>query len=144
MAYANYVSQVLRASAATSGAAEQDTAIVIPDSVSEFWVIVTKTAEANVDNVLTVRMQSLVNSIWFDLAWDSIATTQTVTVATDIAADTTRKINVVDESTVVPTYSILAHYKSVPSRTIRVISVSSGTGVANTFSADAFFMLNQF
>ncbi len=144
MAYQNYVSQVLRASAATSGAAEQDAQITIAESVSELWVLITKTAENNIDNLLTVRLQSLVNSIWFDLAWDSIATTQTLTVATDIAADVVRKINIVDADSTVPTYSILAHYKSVPTRIIRTVSVNSGTGAANTFSAAAYYMLNQF
>ena len=144
MAYQNYISQVLRASAATSGAAEQDAQVTIPESVSELWVLVTKTAEANVDNLLTVRLQSLVNSIWFDLAWDSIATTQTVTVAADLTADVVRKNNIVDVDSTVPTYSVLAHFKSVPTRDIRIISVSSGTGVANTFAVTAYYMLNQF
>ncbi len=144
MAYKNYIEQTLRASAATSGAAEQDAQITIPESVSELWVLVTKTAEANADNLLTVRLQSLVNSIWFDLAWDSIATTQTVTVAADLTADVIRKNNIVDVDTTTPTYSVLAHFKSVPTRDIRIVSVSSGTAVANTFAVTAYFMLNQF
>ena len=143
MPFTNYVGKTLRASAATSGTSEQDTLVTLPETVNEFWVVVEKTAEANADNVLTVRLQARVNSIWFDVAWDSITTTQSLTVATDLTADVARKTNIVDESTVVPTYQIVAHYKALPSNVVRIASVSSGTGVANTFSAEAFFTMNK-
>ncbi len=139
MSFVNYQSVVLRASAATSGTSEQDDAVTLPETVTEFWVVVTKTAEANVDNVLTVRLQAQVSSAWFDMSWDSITATQTLTTATDITADVTRKVNIVDEDSTAPTYSILAHYTAVPSNVVRIASVSSGTTPANTFSATALF-----
>ncbi len=64
--------------------------------------------------------------------------------AADLSADVTRKGNIVTVDSTVPTYSVLAHFKSVPTRVVRIISVSSGTGAANTFSATAYYMLNQF
>lgn len=142
MAYTNYASIVLRASAATSGAAEQDAAVTLPETVTRFWAVVTKTAEANADNLLTVRLQGQVDSTWFDLAWDWIQTTQTLTTATDIATNVTRVQNIVVSDTTAPTYSVLAYYSSMPTNVVRVASVSSGTTAANTFSVTALFPVN--
>jgi len=143
MAYANYTTQTLRSSAATSGASEQDTAVTLPESVTSFWVVVDKTAEANADNLLTVRLQAQVGSTWFDLAWDSMQVTGALATAADTATDVTRTPNIVDASTAA-TLTVLAHYKEVPSNVIRVASVSSGTTVANTFSVVATYALNKF
>ena len=143
MAYVNYQSVALRASAATAGGSEQDAAVTLPETVTEFWAVLTKTAEANADNLLTARIQAQVGSTWFDLAWDWIQTTQTLTVATDIATNTSRVQNIVVSDSTAPTYSVLAYYSSMPSNVLRVASVSSGTTVANTFSVTALFALNR-
>ena len=137
---ANYQERTLRTSAATSGASEQDTAQTLPETVNEIWVVVTKTAEFNVDNLLTVRLQAQVSSVWFDVAWDSITTTQVLSTAADLTSDVTRKTNIVDVDSTVPTYTIIAHYKALPSDTVRIASISSGTSAANTFGAVAYFM----
>jgi hypothetical protein len=143
MAFTNYSSTTLRASAATSGTSEQDTAVTIPETVTSFWVVVDKTAEANADNLLTVRLQAQVGSTWFDLSWDSITTTGALTTAADTATDVTRTPNIVDASTAA-TLTVLAHYKEVPSNVLRVASVSSGTTPANTFSVECLFPFNKF
>ncbi len=144
MSYANYTSQTLRASAVTAGASEQDSDVTLPDSVSEFWVVVNKTAEAAADNLLTVRLQSKVAAVYFDLSWDSISTTTALATAADTAANVTRTPNILDADSTAPTFSVLAHYKSVPSRIIRVASITSGTGPTHTFSVICYYMQNQF
>ena len=140
---ANYQERELRASGVTSGASEQDTAQTLPETVNEIWVVVTKTAEFNADNLLTVRLQAQVNSVWFDVAWDSITTTQALATAADLTSDVTRKNNIVDADSTTPTYAIIAHYKALPSNEVRIVSVSSGTGVINTFGATAYFMAQK-
>ena len=144
MAYENYASQTIRASAATSGANEQDATVTLPESVTEFWVVVDKTAEANADNVLTVRIQAQVGSTWFDLGYESMQTTGALATAADTATTVTRTPNVVDAYTAAATGTWLAHFREVPSNVIRVVSVSSGTTVANTFSVVATYALNRF
>ena len=149
MSYVNYSSQTMRATLVDGATSGQDTAITLPESVSEFWVVVTKTAEKNVDNLLTVRIQSQVGSTWFDLGWDSITTSVALTAGAEGASATnvTRTANILDGDDTVPTYSIIAHYKSVPARTIRSIFVSSGTPAGadyNTFGVVAYYMNNQF
>lgn len=139
MAFVNYQGMTLRASAATSGANEQDAAVTLPETVTSFWVVVEKTAEANADNLLTVRLQCQVQSIWFDQSWDSITTSVATSQAADSAANVTRTPNIVDGSSTAPTYQVIAHYKEVPSNVVRIISISSGTAVANTFSANAYY-----
>ena len=143
MAFTNYASITLRASAVTSGASEQDTAVTLPETVTQFWVKVTKTAENNIDNLLTVRIQAQVDSIWFDLAWDWVQQSQVLSTAASIATDVTRDANIVDVNTTTPTYSVLGFYSSVPSNVVRVASVSSGTGVLNTFGVEASYALNR-
>jgi len=143
MPFVNYQGSTLRASAATAGASEQDTAVTLPETVTSFWVVVNKTAENDPDNVLTVRLQAQVNSIWFDLSWDSITTTGALGTAADTAADVSRTPNIVDASTAA-TLTVMAHYAEVPSNVIRVASVSSGTGVTHTFSVESYFALNKF
>ena len=144
MAFLNYTNLVLRASAATSGASEQDAAVTLPESVGAIWVVVEKTAEANADNLLTVRLQSQVDSVWFDLGWSSITTTQALATAADLTVDATRKNNILDVDNTTPTYRVVAHFEALPSNIVRIASVSSGTGAANTFSAKAHFVLNRF
>ncbi len=143
MAYANWVNMTLRASAATSGANEQDDAVTLPETVQDIWVVVDKTAEANADNTLTVRLQCQVNSIWFDVGWDSILTSDAITVETENTVDVTRKANILRQYTTAATVTVLAHYKDLPSNVVRVISISVGTGVANTFSVESHFQLNK-
>jgi hypothetical protein len=144
MAFVNYHSIPLRASAITSGTSEQDTQVDLPETVTEFWAVLNKTAEANADNLLTVRIQALVGAVWFDLAWDSIVTTTGLTVAADVAAaNVTRTAAIVEADSTAPTYSVLAHYAEVPSNTVRVISVTSGTTPTHTFSVDALFPMNM-
>ena len=139
----NYANATLRASGVTSGASEQDTAVTLPDTVNELWVVVTKTAEFNIDNLLTVRLQCQVNSVWFDVSWNSITTTQVLTTAADLTADVTRKTNIVDVDSTTPTYTIIAHYEALPSNVVRIASVSSGTGVINTFGVESFYQQNN-
>ncbi len=136
----NYKTQVLRASAATSGASEQDAAVTLPETVNEVWVATNKTAEANIDNLLTIRLQTRVNGVWFDLSYDERQRDAGTSAATDAAKSLTRTPNISDALTF-STFKITAHYKHLPSRTIRTVSVSSGTGVANTFSADVSYRL---
>lgn len=143
MAFLNYSNLTLRASAATSGTSEQDAAVTLPESVSEIWVVVDKTAEANGDNLLTVRLQAQVNSTWLDVAWDSMTPTTSLTTAADTVTDVTRTANIEDASDDA-TFTRIAHFKALPSNVVRVVSVSSGTTVANTFSAVAYFRLNRF
>ncbi len=136
----NYKTLVLRASAATSGASEQDAAVTLPETVNEVWVTMAKTAENNIDNLLTVRLQAQVNSVWFDLSWETDQFTSGIATAADSANTTARTPNIIDaNSGANPSY--VAHYKNLPSRTIRTISISSGTGVVNTFSADVSYRL---
>ncbi len=144
MPFINYSSLVLRASAATSGASEQDAAQTLPESVSSIYVICEKTAEANADNLLTVRLQARVNGIWFDVGWSSITTTQVLSTATDLTLDVVRKNNLVDVNTADPTYQVVGHYEALPSNVVRIASISSGSSAANTFSAVAHFKLNTF
>jgi hypothetical protein len=143
MAYTNYADSLLRASAATSGTSGQDTAVTLPETITEFWVIVNKTAEANADNLLTVWLQSQVNSVWFDLSWDSITTTTALTTAADVACNVTRTPNIVDASSD-PTFTIMAHYASVPSNVVRTVWIASGTTPAHTFSVNYSFAFNKF
>ena len=143
MGFSNWVNMTLRASAITVGTSEQSTAVTIPETVTSMWVLVTKTAEFNADNLLTVRIQGQVNSLWFDLAWDSIQETGTLSTAADTATVVVRTPNIVDASSTAPTYSVLAHYLEVPSNVLRVASVTSGTAPVNTFSVEAYFQLNK-
>ena len=144
MSYTNYASTTLRASAATSGANEQDAAVTLPETVTEFWVVVNKTAEANADNVLSVRIQAQVGSTWFDLGYESMQITGALATAADTATTVTRTPNVVDAYTAAATGTWLAHFREVPSNVVRVASVSSGTTVANTFSVEALYPFNKF
>ena len=142
MALVNYAGATIRASAATSGTSDQDDQVTIPESVSSIWVVVNKTAEFDADNVLTVRLQALINAIWFDLAWDSIVTTGALATAADTAATVVRTPNIVDASTAA-TFTILAHYAELPSNVVRTVWVASGTTPAHTFSAEATFALSK-
>ena len=144
MSFANYTTLQLRGSSATSGASEQDAKGDLPETVSEFWAVVEKTAEANVDNLLTVWLQCRVATTWFDIPWSSMTATKDLTSATDTTADVTSKVNIVDADSTAPSYTIVAHYKNIPSTEVRVASVSSGTGAANTFKVNIHFRLNQF
>lgn len=144
MAFTNYASATLRASAASSGTSEQDDAVTLPETVNEIWVVVEKTAEFNADNVLTVRLQAQLNSTWYDFSWSSITTTGAVATAADTAANVTRTPNIVDADSTAPTYRIIAHFTEIPSNVIRCISISSGTTPAHTFSAVAYFQMNRF
>ncbi len=139
----NYASTTLRASAITTGAAEQDAAKTLPDTVNEIWVVFEKTTENNIDNLLTVRLQARVDSTWFDVSWDSITTSAVITVAADVVANVTRTPNIEDASSDPPTYQIVAHYKALPSNVVRIISISSGTGVTHTFEVIAYYQQNQ-
>ncbi len=143
MALVNYASATLRASAATSGASEQDAAITLPESINEIWVFVEKTAEANVDNLLTVRLQARVNLGWFDVSWNSMTLTASLTSAADNAIDVARTPNILDATSSAPTFSVLAHFQELPSNIVRIASISSGTTAANTFEAIALYRNNQ-
>ncbi len=148
MPFTNYASTTLRASAATTGNSEQDTAVTLPETVNEIWVVVDKTAENNADNLLTVRLQSQINSLWYDVAWASMTTTGAVATAADTATDVTRTPNMYDGASD-PTFTVKAHFSELPSNVVRVISISSGTGpdtagTGSTFSVVARFQFNQF
>ncbi len=133
-------SVVLRASAATSGAAEQDAAVILPrdSNINDLWVYVNKTAEANSDNLLTVRLQARLGaSTWVDLSPEYTVLTGVLTVAAD-GADTERTPNIVDASSVL-LITAMAWFREIPSKVLRTVSVSSGTGAANTWSATAYY-----
>ena len=144
MSYANYSSMTIRASVITAGTSGQDAAVKLPDSVTSFWVVVDKTAEAAADNLFTVRLQAKVGAVWFDLGWDSMQTTGALATAADTATTVVRTTNIVFEYTLAATGTWLAHYAEVPSRDIRTAWVTSGTGPAITFSASALYPLNKF
>ena len=144
MAYSNWVTQTLRASAATSGANEQDAAVTLPETVTEFWAVMDKTAEANADNLLTVRLQSYVDGVWFDIAWNAVTTSAATSAAVDGATSFVGVSNIVESNSVGPAITVMVHYNRFPSNVIRVISISSGTAVANTFSVTAHYQLNRF
>ena len=126
----------LRASAATSGANEQDAAVTLPADVTQFWAEFEKTAEANADNLLTIRLQAQVNGNWVDLPWQELVTSQSLSVVTDVNPNETRAHNVVTSDSNA-TFIHYALYKNLPSDVIRVASISSGTTPANTFSVVA-------
>ncbi len=131
----NYNTQALRDSAPTSGPKEQDDPVALPQGVHEVFVKVAKTAEANTDNLLTVRLRALVGSDWVDVpySWSqktSDSPSGNVTVQ--------NKVNILDaDNDSAPV--VLAYYDSMPSHIIRIVSASSGTTPANTFSAMAFW-----
>jgi len=135
MPFTNYHTVILRTSAATSGANEQDTAVVLPENVNALFVVVQKTVEPNADNLMTVRLQASVGGSWFDLSWDWNQLSTAVTVAGDTATDVTRTPNITDADSTAPTYQHLAYYSNLPSKTVRIISINSGTGAANTFGS---------
>ena len=142
MAFTNYQTVVLRASAATSGTSEQDTQVALPETVKSLFVRVQKTAEANADNLLTVRLQCLVNTAdWVDVSATRVQLITALTVAADTAA-TTNIPNIVDASNSAG-YTYVAFYEALPSNIVRIVSVSSGTTPANTFEADAMFRVND-
>ncbi len=150
MAFKNYANIQLRASAVDAGPTNQDAAVTLPETVNEIWVVVTKTAENNIDNLLTVRLQARVNSVWFDVGWDSIQVTGVLATAADTVTNVTRTPNIADADDTVPTWTIIAHYKSLPSNVVRSIFVSSGTGsggadtgTMSTFGVESYFRFNQ-
>ena len=138
MAFSNYKTQVLRASAVTSGASEQDTAVIVLQTAQGgFFVRVQKTAEANADNLLTVRLQAHVNAAdWVDVPHNFSQLLGAVATAADTAADVTRSPNITPDAETRATFTYLAFYEALPSKTVRIASVSSGTAVVNTFEAD--------
>ena len=117
--------------------------MTLPETVTEIWVTVDKTAEADADNLLTVRLQAQVNSVWFDIGWDEMHTSAATTASTDVASGTTRAPNIFDGATPDGIASLVAYYKNLPTNVVRIISISSGTTVANTFSADAEFRFSR-
>jgi len=138
MALKNYAVVTLRASAATVGASEQDAAVTLPETAVSVYVVVDKTAENNIDNLLTVRLQCQIASNWHDVAWDWSQKAATLTTAGDNTALVTRTPNILDAlSDSLPT--VVAYYDALPTRVVRIVSVSSGTGVTHTFSVVAHF-----
>jgi len=142
MAWANYASVSLRDSTASSGTSEQDDAVTLPESVQSIWVVVDKTVEEAADNLLTVRIQAKIGTIWVDLPTQLLDTVATSTAADSVIGAKTPNIADAD-STATFTYS--AQITELPSNILRVASVSSGAGVpANTFSVTAYFVGNEF
>jgi len=139
MAFTNYQTVSLRDSAATSGASEQDSAVTIGQLVQSCFLRVEKTAEANADNLLTVRLQCRINSTdWVDLPYDWVQLTGALATAADTAANVTRAPNIVDASSD-PTFVYVAFFDQLPTNILRIASVSSGTGAANTFEVDLMY-----
>jgi len=138
----NYQSMTLR-SGVTVGTSQQDAAVTLPETVNEIWVLITKTAEADPDNLLTARIQAQVASTWFDVAWTSLTDTQVLTTVTDITSDVTSKVNLCTSDSTLPTWSKVAHYASIPSNVLRVASITSGTTPVNTFAVTAYFMAQK-
>jgi hypothetical protein len=146
MAYVNYQSVPLRASAATTPAATsgQDASVTLPETVSSVWVSVIKTAEANADNLLTVRLQAYTNgAVWIDVPCDIVQyTTGAVTTANDGVTVTARAPNIIDRSTF-STLIAIAHFPELPSNIVRSIWIASGTAVSHTFAVMAHFRENE-
>ncbi len=141
MPFANYATQALRVSAISAGTDEQDAAITLPETVNEIWVALNKTAEANVDNLLTVRIQAQVGSDWFDLSWDTKQNSPGITTAADNALNVGRTPNMVDAVTNAVLIQLF-HYNNLPSKVIRSIGIYSGTAVTHTYSVDCSYRVN--
>lgn len=125
----------LRESAATTPADTdgQDAAVTLPETVRDLFVLVRKTAEANADNLLTVRLHGYVNgAFWRDLKAEWTQKTQGLTTAADAA--TGYNAPNVCQSETDATLEYLAYYKSLPTNTIRSVWIASGTAVSHTFS----------
>jgi len=144
MAYTNWVETELRASAATSGASGQDSSVTIPENVTTFWVIASKTAENDPDNALTVRLQAQVSSLWVDVSWYTNQSTKNLISAADNAADTTATPNMFNADTITPPWEYFARYLFCPSNVIRTVWIASGTGVAITWGAVLLYQLDNF
>jgi hypothetical protein len=129
----------LRASAATAGTDEQSASVTIAETATAIWLVVDKTAEANADNLLTVRLQGQVNSVWFDTSWSEITTTGAVATAADTAINVTRTPNILDAYGAAATHRVLVYYANLPSNVLRIISVISGTTPAVTYSVESYF-----
>ena len=131
----------LRASAITSGTSGQDPAVSIRPGVAEAWVVFNKTAEANGDNLLDVRLQAKVGTVWVDVPYTSHTITGLLTSATDITADVTAKTNIVTGTAggAAATYTTVAHYKDLPSNVLRTVWIASGTTPGVTWSAQVSF-----
>jgi hypothetical protein len=143
MAFVNWVTTTLRASAATSGTSEQDTAVTLPETARQVFVYLTKTAEEATDNLLTVRIQAKVDSNWVDQSWTWNQQTAGLTAANDVATDTTPGANIVQSDSTAG-YTFCAYYENLISSTIRVASISSGAGTpANTFEVIASYRINE-
>ncbi len=137
--HAGMTTVVLRASAATSGAAEQDSAVTLTHAPGRAWLVIDKTAEANADNILTVRLQAQVGDFWVDVPYTSTHISGVLTVAADVASDVTVQGNAVDVYTALAVARFVTVYKDIPSKVVRVISINSGTTAANTFSATLIY-----
>jgi hypothetical protein len=144
MAYVNYQSVSLRDSAATTPAATsgQDASVTLPETVSSMWVSVIKTAEADIDNLLTVRLQAYVNAVWIDVPLNILQFTPVLTSAADGTTTVTRAPNIVQNATSA-TFTVSAFYSALPSNTVRSIWIASGTAVSHTFEVVASFRLNE-
>ena len=145
MAYPNYESQTLRASALSAGTSGQDPSTTLPLTTRALWVTIAKTTEAAADNLLTVRLQCYVNSaVWVDVPYTSIQLTGALATAADTAAGVTSTPNILDADSTAPSYTIVAHYEYIPTNVVRTVWVSSGTAPAHTFSCVASYVGNQF
>jgi len=144
MAFTNWASFTIRASALTVGTSGQDTAVTLPETITSFWAVATKTTEANADNLFTVRLQAQVDSLWVDLSWTLWQETVPLVDATDAAGSVTPTPNIHDADTTAPTVMMHAYYAAIPSNVIRSIWVVSGTGPAVTFSVVANYQIVNF
>jgi len=138
MAYANYNTVMLRESAISAGTDEQDAAVTLPETVNEVWVGISKTAENNADNLLTVRLQAQVGGNWLDLSAASQQNTPGETTAADNALNLGRTPNMLEAVTNAQLRRV-CHFHTLPSNVVRSIGVYSGTGVTHTYEVSCTY-----
>ena len=138
----------LRASGPTSGTSGVDTEQDLGATPIDVYIYWTKTAEANVDNLLTVRLQGKLGSAWVDLMpfWTLETEDLTVTpgksqVLPGSVVDKTLlfKPDLIAADSTAPPVTWIAFFGAIPASLVRVIWIVSGTAVAITWEARAYW-----
>jgi len=129
--------------AATSG---QDAEVLLqgigPQGVH---IHVRKTAEAAATDLLTVRIQAKIGSLWIDCVPLAVYATGAIATAADVAEGINfgagaRETNIVDATSDGPTFERTAFYDRLPSDILRSIFISSGVGSpSHTFEVFASY-----
>jgi len=150
MAFTNYAELTVFASGARTATSGTSGTVVLPETVSSVFIAVIKTAEGNADNLLTFRLQANIGaggaSDWRDVPWTWTQDTVATSVAADAAPNLVRKPNMTDngsDSDTQAAFERLTYYDSLPSNSIRVRYIASGTTLSHTFGMQAAFRFNH-